>query len=250
MHNDCRICHDHAPEDRYLCDGCEHRARTWLTGLPAQEALLRRCLLPTAGPAQRGGAGRAHAPLPLDLRPLDLLGPGTTTPVQDPHGDQVDAVPIKAILAGWAQRIAEDIAAVYVDHEGKLRTTGQGPACAVACTGSGISAWVAWLHRYWPWAITRPYIEPLYTDLAAITDRIQRITHTEPRRTARDAPCPECEGFSMFEREGELHIFCGDCGHRMTPDAYMAHRAKVMPPLVHIALLMQGAREQARQAAA
>ncbi|MFJ8883631.1 hypothetical protein ACIRJR_09475 [Streptomyces sp. NPDC102402] len=251
MDDTCRICHHTIAEDRYLCDGCEYRAHRWLRGMPGQAALLQACLQPAAGTAQRGGTGRAHSPLPLDLRSLDLLGPGQPVPpLDDPHGDQTGGIPITALLAGWAHYIAADIPAAYRDSYGTERVERQGHAAAWPRTGTGIAAWSTWLVGYLPYAVTRPYAEELYTQLEDLMSRIQRITHTEERRTVKDAPCPACCAFALVQREDALHITCDVCGHRLTPEAYDAHRAAVMPALARTALLMQAARETARQVAA
>jgi hypothetical protein len=246
----CSICGHGTAEDRYLCDGCEHRARTWLRGMPGQAALLQVCLQPAAGAAQRGGTGRAHSPLPLDLRSLDLLGPGQPVPVDDPHGDATGGIPITALLAGWAHYIAADIPAVHRDAHGTARIERHGHAAAWPRTGTGISAWSTWLVAYLPYAVTRPYAEELYSQLEDLMHRIQRITHTEERRTVKDAPCPVCDGWGLVQREDLLHITCEECGHRLTPEQYDAHRAAVMPALARTALLMQAQQEKARRAQA
>lgn len=249
MDTTCHVCHDTTGADRYLCEGCEHTAAAWLRALPRHALLLQVCLQPTTGPAQRGGSGRAHSPLPVDVRVLDLLGPGRPVPVDDPHGDQTGGIPITALLAGWAHYIAADVPAVYRDAHGTVRIERHGHAAAWPRTGTGITAWSTWLLRYLPYAITRPYAEEMYEQLGELIDRIERITHTRPRRTVKDAPCPACSGFALVEREDQRHITCDVCGHRLTPEQYLAHRDEVMPPLVHLALLMQAARQENNAAA-
>jgi hypothetical protein len=244
MDNTCSICRHTTADDRYLCEGCEYRARTWLRGMPGQAALLQVCLQPTAGPAQRGGTGRAHSPLPLDLRSLDLLGPGHPVPVNDPHGDQTGGVPITALLAGWAHYIASDVPAASRDAHGTARIERDRYAQAWPRTGTGIGAWSTWLVRYLPYVVTRPYAEVMYTQLEDLMARIQRITHTQERRTVKDAPCPTCDRWTLIEREDSPHITCEACGHQLTPAQYLAHRDHVMPPLVQLALLMQATRQK------
>ncbi|MGW2591975.1 hypothetical protein ACWCXC_17150 [Streptomyces sp. NPDC001515] len=243
--NPCSICHQHAPADCYLCDACTYRVRSWLAGLPQQAALLRLCLAPAVGPAQRGGSGRAHSPVPVDLRVLDLLGPGSPVPLADPHGDQTAGVPITALLAGWAHYIATDVPVVRVGPDGVVRTGGDLRAVAVPRSGTGITAWSTWLIRYLPYAVTRPYAVDLHEQLQHLADRIQRITHTRPRRRHKDAPCPGCSAFALVEQDTELLITCEACGQVLTPAGYDQHRAQVMPALAAIAL-----RIAARQAAA
>lgn len=238
MDTTCDICHHTTGADRYLCEACEYRARSWLTGLPGQAELLRDFLEPTAGPAQRGGSGRAHSPLPVDLRALDLLGPGRPTPLDDPHGDQSAGVPISALLAGWAHYIATDVPIVYTDPRGVLRTGAFLHATAVPRSGTGITAWSTWLVRYLPYTVTRPYAADLYEQLQHLQDRIQRITDARPGRRQKQAPCPVCQAFALIEQDGELHIVCDACGHRLTTTEYIEHRDQVMPALTALALRM------------
>jgi ribosomal protein S27E len=188
------------------------------------------------GPAQRGGSGRAHSPLPVDLRVLDLLGAGHAVPLEDPHGDQTGGVPVGALLTGWAHYIADDILpTVYIDEHGTLRRTV--PVSAGVRTGD-IAGWATWLVRYLPHTVTRPYAAELYEQLQELVARIERLTHTRPRRRLRQAPCPDCSAFALVEQETELHITCDACGHRLTPDEYTAHRDQVMPALTALALRM------------
>lgn len=245
MDNTCDICHRHAPAGCYLCEACEYRARTWLARMPGQTQLLLDCLEPSVGPAQRGGSGRAHSPLPVDLRVLDLIGPGHVVALQDPHGDQSAGVPINALLAGWAQYIATDVPIVYTDTDGVLRTGAHLHATARPRSGTGITAWSTWLVRYLPYAVTRPYAVDLYQQLQDVVDRIQRITHTRPRRHPKDAPCPSCSAFALVAVDDEWHISCQACCMRLTPDEYTEHRARIMPALARVALLMEAQRESA-----
>ncbi|MEV7712313.1 hypothetical protein [Streptomyces sp. NPDC088270] len=243
MNTICLICQHTAPDDRYLCDACAYRLHTWLRTLPQQATLLQSCLRPDAGLAQRGGNGRAHSPLPVDLRVLDLLGPGHVVPLEDPHGDQTGGVPITPLLAGWARYIASELPAVHRDAHGTVRID----RCADAWprAGKGIGAWCTWLSGYLPYAVTRPWAAELYTQVEDLMGRVRRITHTTARRIPRDAPCPACDAFALVGRENELHISCEACGRQLTPDEYIAHRDQVMPALARTALLIA-----ARQAAA
>ncbi|WP_335936649.1 hypothetical protein [Streptomyces sp. PTD5-9] len=244
----CLICQHTAPDDRYLCEACTYRLHTWLRTLPRLAALLQVCLRPEIGPAQRGGSGRAHSPLPVDLRVLDLLGPGHAVPVEDPHGDQTGGVPVGALLAGWARYIASEAPAVRRDAHGTVRIDRCTDAWPRA--GTGITAWCTWLSGYLPYAATRPWAAEMYTQVEDLVGRIRRITHTTARRTSKDAPCPRCAAFALVEREDELHISCEACGRRLLPDEYLAHRAQVMPALARTALLVAARAEKARQAAA
>lgn len=243
----CDVCRHPAPEDRYLCEACEYQLHTWLRTLPRQAELLRLCLHPATGPAQRGGSGRAHSPLPVDLRVLDLLGPGHAVPLEDPHGDQTGGIPITALLAGWAHYIAGSIPAADRAAYGAVRVDPYGRPCAWLQAGTGIAAWCTWLRTSLPYAVTRPLVSDLYSQLDALVARIGLITHTTPRRTPKDAPCPSCTSFALVEWEDQLHITCEACGHRLLPDEYTAHRGQVMPALARVALLMEARREEARR---
>lgn len=244
MDNTCEICHQHAPAECHLCEACTYRLHTWLRTLPRHVVLLQACLLPESGPAQRGGAGRAHSPLPVDLRVLDLIGPGHPVPVEDPHGDQSGGIPITALLAGWAHYLAGDVPAVYRDAHGTVRIERHGHASAWPRTGTGITAWCTWLTRYLPYAVTRPWAPAMYTQLEDLIHRIQRITHTRPRRHTMDAPCPGCSAFALQSVDDEWHISCQACTVRLTPDQYDEHRDRIMPGLAVLALRMEAARQQ------
>ncbi|MFS0698332.1 hypothetical protein AB6N36_37020, partial [Streptomyces nitrosporeus] len=152
-------------------------------------------------------------------------------PIADPHGDQTAGVPITALLAGWAHHIASDIPAVHRDAHGVVHVQRHRYAVAWPRTGTGITAWCAWLTAYLPYAVTRPWAAEMHRQLEDLVHRIDRLTGVRPRRTPKDAPCPGCSAFALVEREGELHITCEACGHRLTPDGYLTHRAAVMPAL-------------------
>ncbi|MFD6421731.1 hypothetical protein [Streptomyces sp. NPDC060198] len=241
----CTICHTTAPADAYLCDGCAHGLRARLRQIVTDLPLLRAALRPDTGPAQRGGSGRAHSPLPVDVRALDLLGPGHPVPIEDPHGDQTGGIPIGPLLKGWARYLAADVPAVWIDGHGTMRIDRCTDAQPRTGTGTGTAAWSAFLQAYVPYAVTRPWAEEFYHQVADLVARIERVTHTRPRRTPKDAPCPGCSAFALVEHEDQLHIRCEACGHRLTPDAYAAHRAEVMPALAAVALRIVAAQQRA-----
>lgn len=243
MDTTCDICHRHAPAGHYLCDACQHRVHAWLLEIPQRLVLLRDMLRPDTGPAQRGGSGRAHSPLPVDVRVLDLLGPGHVVPLEDPHGDQTGGVPLAPLLYGWARYIASQMPSVHRDAHGTVRI--QPCTGAWSRRGSDVPAWCAWLQAYLPYVARQSWARPMYDQLEDVVHRIRRITHTQPRTRAMDAPCPGCGAFALQEREDELLIACAACPVRLTPEAYDEHRAQVMPALARVALLLA-----ARQAAA
>ncbi|MDX3035321.1 hypothetical protein PV515_47035, partial [Streptomyces scabiei] len=61
----------------HLCPHHTAELRAWLAELPALVADLAEFVEPGGQPhtGRLGGTGRAHAPVPVDLRVLTLLGP-------------------------------------------------------------------------------------------------------------------------------------------------------------------------------
>ncbi|MFJ9979665.1 hypothetical protein [Streptomyces cyaneofuscatus] len=233
----CLSCFGRLPDDspRTGCEACEYRAHTWLRELPRHLPLLTDMLRPDTGPAQRGGTGRAHAPLPIRLDVLDLLGPGQPVPIADPHGDQTGGIPMTALLMGWARYLAQEHQAVRVDQHGTVHLepcTGPWPR-----GGATVPALCRWLDAYLPYAVGRPWWDDLYEQVEQLIRRVRRITHTTPRTRALDAPCPQCSGWSLVEKEDELHISCTLCPALLTPDEYAAHRTVTMASLARTVLL-------------
>lgn len=250
MDNACSICGSHAPAEHYLCEACQYRMRCWLREIIRQLPLLHAVLRPDTGPAQRGGSGRAHSPLPVDVRVLDILGPGHVVLLDDPHGDQTPGVPLGPLLYGWARYIASEFPSVYRDaHDTERIQPCTGP---LARGGTNVPALCAWLQTYLPYVARQSWADAMYTQLEDVVHRIQRLTHTRPGSRPMDAPCPDCSAFGLQEREDELHISCSVCSVRMTREQYDDHRAAVMPGLVLTALRIQVGRGQAqgRQAVA
>lgn len=244
MDDYCLNCAGHLPAGsaRCLCEGCEYQLHTWLREIPRHLPLLADSLQPDTGPAQRGGSGRAHSPLPVRVEVLNLLGPGHAVPLDDPHGDQSAGVPIAPLLYGWALYLATELPSVRRDEHGTVRIEPcTGP---VARGGSSITAWCSWLDAYLPYAVTRQWSADMYEQLEDVLRRIRRITHTTPRRRPMDAPCPGCQGWALVAVDDEWHVSCQACTVRLTPDEYAAHRAAVMPVLAAIALRL-GTRQAA-----
>ncbi|MFD5903605.1 hypothetical protein ACFWHG_19200 [Streptomyces microflavus] len=245
MDTTCEVCHGHAPADHYLCQACQHAILAWLYEIPHQVAELRTMLEPTTGPAQRGGSGRAHAPLPVRLDVLDLIGPGHAHYLEDPHGDQTGGVPVGAFLAGWAHYIASDVPAVHRDAHGTAQVLQSRIATAWPRSGTGLTAWCTWHARYLPYAATRPFAASFYNDLEGMLLRLRRLTHAEPRTRRLQAPCPRCQSWTLTEREDQLHIACTACPARLTPEEYATHRDQVMPAITAIALRIITAKAKA-----
>ncbi|MER6598948.1 hypothetical protein [Streptomyces parvus] len=246
----CEVCRGHAPADHYLCAACQHSALAWLREIPHQVTLVRTMLQPENGPARRGGAGRAHAPLPVRLEVLDLIGPGHAHVVPDPHGDQTGGVPVGPFLAGWAHYIASDVPAVHRDEHGTIQVVQARAATAWAATawprtGTGLTAWCTWHERYLPYTATRPYAAHFHHELEGMVHRLRRLNHTKAVIRAKDAPCPDCSGWSLVEHEDQLYISCTLCPARLTPEQYDAHRAAVMPALASLALRIAATQQTA-----
>lgn len=211
---------------RRVCDRCEHRIRGWLRELGLQRILLQALLVPGSnGPAQGSiHGGRAHSPMPVDLRVLTLLGPGSGSTLADPYGDsrgdQDAGLPLDAVLHAWATATAE--------HVGLNATPWLRPG----------RTWSTWLAAYLPWALTAPWIGDLHDELDDLVTQARAITHTEPRRHRKDAPCPSCRAFTLDETEWQPYIECTACGTLLTPAEYAHHAQSVMPALYRTALLI------------
>ncbi|MEU9199435.1 hypothetical protein [Streptomyces sp. NPDC048332] len=238
MDDHCTNCAGRLPAGsaRYLCEACEYQLHTWLREIPRHLPLLADSLQPDTGPAQRGGSGRAHSPLPVRVEVLNLLGPGHAVPLDDPHGDQSAGVPIAPLLYGWALYLATELPSARRDEHGTVRIEPcTGP---VARAGSSIAAWCSWLDAYLPYAVTRQWSADMYSQIEDLLRRIRHITNTRPRRRPMQAPCPSCSAFALVTVDDQLHISCEACAARLTSDEYDEHRAQVMPVLAAIALRM------------
>ncbi|MDQ0829524.1 Zn ribbon nucleic-acid-binding protein [Streptomyces achromogenes] len=220
----CAVCPRTAPDGQRLCLLCADDVRGWLAELPGQaELLAAEFLTPGAAPRQGriGGTGRAHSPVPVDLRVLVLLAPGHPGPVGDPADDTDPSVPIHAFLAGWAGHIAYTYPAVHRDPHGTAHT--QPCEQAWPAKGRTITAWCTWHTAYLPYTLTLPAAAGLHEQLGDLVHRLRGLTHTEPRAHPRAAPCPQCDSFALLRTDGRWHIHCTDCGHNLTPDDYDQH---------------------------
>lgn len=220
----CPICPRTAPDGQHLCQLHAGEIRGWLTELPRQAALLEAFVAPPGRPTQGrlGGTGRAHAPVPVDLRVLNLLiGPGHYDPI--PDSDDDGEPPIAAVLGAWAGHIAYHYPATTRDPYGTARMH----PCqqAIPTRGETIPGWCAWLLAYLPYALTLPLAADLHRHLDDLIHRVRSLTHDEPRRHPQGAPCPKCDTFALVRTDGEWETVCTSCGHRMEPDAYAEHAA-------------------------
>lgn len=219
--------------DRYACHGCERTMAHTLRRIVVELPLLRAALPPGSRPGGRPGPGRAHAPLPLDLRVLDLLGPGTPHLLDDdPHGEQTGGIPLGPLLTGWIAYCGEQHQAA---HRLRYGTAPQTDAVVPSAAG-GIPGLCVTLTRHLPYAVTRPWAEQLHADLTAALQTVRQITGSRPVTHPRLAPCPQCDAFALARTDGEWRVRCHACCHRMDPAEYDAHAAAVLPALTLTAL--------------
>lgn len=223
----CAICSRDAPDGHHACQLHAGELRAWLAELPRLARLLEAFVAPAGRPAQGrlGGTGRAHAPIPVDLRVLVLLGPGHLDAPADADED-VDTVPILAFLDGWAGYIAYTYPAV---HRGRHGTAYTRPCEQARPTcGATITGWCAWLTAYLPYALTHPWIADLHRQLGDLIARIRDLTHGTPHRHHKAAPCPSCTSLALVAVDGHWGVRCEACGHQMEPDEYDQHAATVL----------------------
>lgn len=214
----CPLCPRTAPDGQHLCQLHAGELRGWLAELPRQAALLEQFVAAGGRPAEGrlGGTGRAHAPLPVDLRVLVLLGPGRYDPI--PGTDDDGQAPIVAVLGAWAGHIAYHHPAAHRDRHGIARTQ----PCEQASPrhGETIPGWCTWLSAYLPFALTLPVAAELHRQIGDLVRRIRSLTHTTPRDDPQGAPCPACEDFALVRTDGRWDIHCRACGHHLDPEAY------------------------------
>ncbi|WP_171110610.1 MULTISPECIES: hypothetical protein [unclassified Streptomyces] len=226
--SNCIICTRTAPDGSRACQLHADELRAWLTELPRQAALLEAFVAPSARPTagRIGGTGRAHAPIPADLRVLTLLGPGR----YDPTGPDDDGTaPITATLGAWAGHIAYHYPAATRDPHGTAHTT----PCEQAwpTRGETITGWCNWLLAYLPFTLTLPLVDDFHEQLGNLIRRIRDLTHATPHRHAMAAPCPQCEALALVTVDGQWDIRCEACGHHLEREAYDEHANAVLARL-------------------
>lgn len=235
----CTICTRDLPvdTDRYACAACQHAMRWALEQLLTELPALRASLPPGSVAGGRRPVGRAHSPLPVNLGALNLLGPGTVY-CPDPDGEQTGGVPLGPLIVGWCQHLARDYPAVRRQHGTEYREQ-----CETAAVRrqQDVPAWIVWLVRYLPYAVTRPWVGDLHHGLDDAVRRVRKITGSRPQTHPRLAPCPACQAFAMTRTDGEWETVCQACGHRMDPDAYASHASTVLPALTATAVRIAAA---------
>jgi Zn ribbon nucleic-acid-binding protein len=222
--SNCAICPRTAPDGQHACPLHVAEMRAWLAELPRQERLLSAFLAPAGCPAQGrlGGTGRAHAPVPVDLRVLNLLvGPGRYDPV--PGSDDDGEPPIAAVLGAWAGHIAYHYPAATRDPYGVAYVR----PCQQASPrrGETITDWCTWHLAYLPFTLTLPLVADFHRQLGDLIYRIRDLTHAVPHRREMAAPCPECDAHALIAVDGQEGINCTFCGHHMTVAEYDQHAA-------------------------
>ncbi|MEU5111690.1 hypothetical protein AB0G64_09340 [Streptomyces longwoodensis] len=211
------------PDEHHLCPLCVGDLRDWLAEIPDQARLLAEFVAPGGRqPAGRhGGTGRAHAPAPVDLRVLTLLGPGRYDPV--PGSDDDGTAPLLAVLDAWAGHIAYHHPAVTRDPHGTAHVRPCEQAWPAA--GATVTGWCAWLTAYLPYALTLPVAGDLHRQIGDLVQRLRGLTHSAPRDHPQAAPCPRCDTFALVRTDGQWGIRCRACGHHLEPAAYDEHAA-------------------------
>jgi hypothetical protein len=236
----CTICTRALPADtdRYACPACEHEMRSALEQLLVELPALRASLALGSPAGGRRPVGRAHSPMPVTLRVLDLLGPGTVAYCPDPHGEQTAGIPLGPLVISWCQHIAHDYPAVSRRGGTEYREP-----CTAAYVRRhyDLPTWIVWLTRYLPYATTRPWAGELHDALDDALQRVRQVTGNRPQSHARLAPCPQCDAFAMTRTDGQWDTVCEACGYRMDPDAYASHASRVLPALTATAVRIAAA---------
>jgi hypothetical protein len=227
----CRICGHQlaADSERHACRACEHTVRYYLSALVSELPGLVACLVP-GGSTLTGSrfGGRADAPVPLDLRVLNLLGPG---PGPAEVGEDLTDVPLVGLLRTWADRLAVAFPSRHSRHGTEYVEPTGGCSAARNRAGGDVTAWCAWLTAYLPYAMDLPLVADLHQDLGQALRNVRAITGTQPRTHVRLAPCPACGACAMTRTDGQWEIVCEACEERLDPDEYAEHAAVVLPRL-------------------
>jgi hypothetical protein len=230
----CSICHTRAEDDAPAgaCAACQYRLDYVLRQLVAEVPLLQDRLAPYRSPStgtRHGGA--AHPPLPVDVRVVDLLARHW---LPDPDGQDTGGIPLGPLLVGWCSRLAADYPTI-TRRGGTVYIT---PGCEPLprTLGGGLPGWAAWLRAYIPYAATWDRAPELWAAMEDALRRVRQVTGTQPSTRTRHAPCPRCQTFALAVTDGEYHVRCHACGHRMDPEEYAAHAAQTLPGLTAMAV--------------
>ncbi|MFJ9895259.1 hypothetical protein ACIQPR_18280 [Streptomyces sp. NPDC091280] len=224
----CPLCPRTAPDGQHLCLVHSGELRGWLAEIPQQARLLEEFVAAAGRPAEGrlGGTGRAHAPLPVDLRVLVLLGPGHPVPGGPVDDDEDTTVPIRVLLGSWAGHIAYGYPSAGRDAYGTART--QPCDQAWPTYGETVPGWCRWLLAYLPFTLTLPVAGEYHRQVGDLVRRLRNLTHTTPQQHPRAAPCPACDLCTLVRTDGRWDIHCLNCGHKLTPDQYDEHAARYL----------------------
>jgi hypothetical protein len=163
-----------------LPDLCAH---AWLSLAPSLE---RR-------PATIRGT-RLDAPLPLREDVLSLLGPGDYIDHDDPHGDQIGPMPIRAVLAAWCQLLL-----------GQAHWN-----ITTACQQL--------LEHHLP-LCERKEAEEYAEQIGELHALLMPMARCRPGRRPLQLPCPRCSLFALSVVDGQ-DPECGECGTILRPAEY------------------------------
>ncbi|MGW0599940.1 hypothetical protein ACWD11_22690 [Streptomyces sp. NPDC002776] len=222
----CTTCPRSAADHHHLCQLHAGELRAWLAELPGLAELLAEFLASAGAPVQGrlGSTGRAHAPAPVDLRVLALLGPGHADTVGP---DDDGTVPILVLLYSWAGYIAYSYPAVHRDLYGTQHTA----PCEQARPrrGDSITGWCVWLTAYLPYVLAHPWAGELHRQLGDLIARLRDLTHSTPHEhPITVAACPTCNHFALARIDGHDGVTCQACGHHLDPEAYREHAARIL----------------------
>jgi hypothetical protein len=183
----------------YLCHLCGARLGRQLTDLPPLYAALGAYLRPStqARTAVGSGCPGPHAPLPVSLEALDLVGPGSMV----------------TVLETWRQALHEDaeirVVAPWGDYPGRLRR-------AV----NGLYGRLWYIRRDWPQA-------GLFAAEVSALHAAARSVVAPPVKTVRAGLCPKklddgttC-GAVLRAEPGVPEIHCRWCGTDWPPSAWL-----------------------------
>jgi hypothetical protein len=152
----------------------------------------------------------------------------------DPDGQDDGGIPIGPLLVGWCSLLAGSYPTI-TRRGGTVYIT---PGCEPLprTLGGGLPGWAAWLRAYVPYAATWDRAAELWAAMEDALRRVRAITGTQPRIRTRWAPCPRCAAFALSRTDGDYHIKCQACGHRLAPEEYAAHAAQTLPGLTAMAV--------------
>lgn len=197
----CVVCQQVEPREGVVCDRDRQRIAAALWELRDLHALLPYALTPGRGEPVRAGT-RVEAGLPLREAALDLAGRAPANAgldsVQDYRGDQDGAVPVAAVLDGWAR----DWSSLRGDEELPEPT---------------VVALVSWMSRRLVWALdNHPAIDDFASELTVTLYQVRSVIQVSRRPIYSDEACPACGTAALRRQPGDARWRCGDCREETT----------------------------------